>query len=248
MNQARWQKIADWPLTLAAIVFLVAYSFEVIGDLDGPRATVAEAVIWATWAVFLADYIVNLVLAQPRWLWFRTHVFDLLIVVLPMLRPLRLLRLLTLLNVLHRTAGAAFRSRVIVYVAGAATLLVFLSALAVLDSERSAPGATIVSFPDAIWWAFVTISTVGYGDFSPVTDIGRLIAVGLMLGGIALLGVVTATLASWIVERVAKQEEDSQSATRGEIKALSRQIAELHEALDRSRVVDDLDDVPAGRR
>ena len=248
MKQARWQKIADWPLTLAAIVFLAAYSFEVIGDLDGPRATVAEAVIWATWAVFLADYIINLVLAQPRWFWFRTHILDLLIVVLPMLRPLRLLRLLTLLNVLHRTAGAAFRSRVIVYVAGAATLLVFLSALAVLDSERSAPGATIVTFPDSMWWAFVTISTVGYGDFSPVTDLGRLIAVGLMLGGIALLGVVTATLASWIVERVAKQEEDSQSATRGEIKALSRQIAQLHEALDRSRAGEDSDAVTAGSR
>ncbi|MGO4689201.1 hypothetical protein [Glaciibacter sp. 2TAF33] len=98
---------------------------------------------------------------------------------------------MTLLSVLQRTAGVAFRGRVVVYVAGASGLLVFVAALAVLDSERSAPQA-----------------------FSPVTDAGRLIAGGLMLGGIALLGVVTATLASWIVERVSQQEEDAQAATR----------------------------------
>jgi voltage-gated potassium channel len=75
------------------------------------------------------------------------------------------------------------------------------------------------------------MTTVGYGDFSPVTSPGRLIAGGLMLGGVALLGVVTATLASWIVERVAQHEEDTQIATRGEIRALVRQMADLQEAL-----------------
>jgi voltage-gated potassium channel len=54
-----------------------------------------------------------------------------------------------------------------------------------------------------------------------------------MLGGIALLGVVTATIASWIVERVATKEEDAQAATRGEIRALEKQVARLQETLDR---------------
>jgi voltage-gated potassium channel len=153
-------------------------------------------------------------------------------VALPLLRPLRLLRLVTLPSVLQRTAGVAFRARVVVNVAGASGLLVFVAALAVLDRERSAPQANIKNFGDALWWAFVTITTVGYGDFSPVTDAGRLIAGGLMLGGIALLGVVTATLASWIVERVSEQEEDVQAATRGEIRELSRQLSQLQESLD----------------
>jgi voltage-gated potassium channel len=188
----------------------------------------------ATWGIFIVDYIANLVLAPQRWRWFRTHILDLLVVVLPILRPLRLLRLVTLLSVLQRTAGTAFRGRVVLYVAGASVLLVFVAALAVLDAERSAPGATITTFGDALWWAFVTITTVGYGDFSPITTTGRLIAGALMLGGVALLGIVTATLASWIVERVAAKEEDAQAATRGEIRALTQQVARLQESLDRA--------------
>jgi len=121
----------------------------------------------------------------------------------------------------------------VVYVAGASALLVFIAALAVLDAERSSADATITNFGDSLWWAFVTITTVGYGDFSPVTVMGRFVAAGLMLGGVALLGVVTATLASWNVERVAKQEEDTQTATRGEIRALAEQITRLQTALDR---------------
>ena len=232
MTQSRWQRLSEWPLTAAAVVFLVAYTWEVIGDLTGASAVAAEIVIGATWAIFALDYVVNLTLAPRRWHWFYTHIFDLLIVALPLLRPLRLLRLITLLAVLQRTAGAAFRGRVVIYVAGAAALLVFVAALAVLDSERGTPGSSITNFGDALWWAFVTVTTVGYGDFAPVTAQGRLIAGGLMLGGVALLGVVTATLASWIVERVAQQEEDEQAATRGEIRALGQQLALLQETLD----------------
>ncbi len=174
----------------------------------------------------------NLLLAPKRWAWFRGQIFDLLVVVLPLLRPLRLLRLVTLLSVLQRTAGAAFRERAVMYVIGASTLLVFVASLAVLDAERSADGSSITTFWDAPWWAFVSITTVGYGDFAPVTAMGRLIAGGLMLGGVALLGVVTVTLASWIVEQVAKQEEDARVATCGEIRALSHQIEQLQETLD----------------
>ncbi|GAB3618569.1 hypothetical protein GCM10027416_31260 [Okibacterium endophyticum] len=228
-SDAWWQKLTEWPLTAIAVLFLVAYAWQIIASLEGSAAVATESIIWTTWGLFLVDYVVNLTLAKQRWRWFYRHFFDLLIVVLPMLRPLRLLRLVTLLSILQRTAGSAFRGRVVVYVAGASGLLVLIAALAVLDVERNAPGANIVDFSDALWWAFVTITTVGYGDYSPVTMEGRLIAVGLMLGGIALLGVVTATLASWIVERVAQQDADEQAATAGHIKALSQQIAELQE-------------------
>ncbi|EME62530.1 ion transport protein, partial [Rhodococcus ruber BKS 20-38] len=124
-----------------------------------------------------------------------------------MLRPLRLLRLVTLLGVVHRSVGTALRGRVIVYASGSTALLLVVSSLAMLDAERTAPDATITTYPDALWWSAVTVTTVGYGDFAPVTATGRLIAVALMIAGIALLGVVTATLASWLVERVGEQDE-----------------------------------------
>ncbi len=216
-RQQAWQRIMEWPLTAAAFVFLVAYSWEVIDDLEGPKAALAEAVIWLTWAVFLVDYVVHLVVAEQRWRWFYTHLFDLAVVVLPMLRPLRLLRLVTILSVLQRTVGAAFRGRVIIYAVGAALLLVYVAALAELDAERGV--GSIHTLGQALWWAFVTMTTVGYGDLVPVTPTGQLVAVGVMIGGIALIGVVTATLASWIVEKVGAEQEAEEAVTRAHVEA-----------------------------
>lgn len=228
MTQARWQKLTEWPLAIAAVVFLAAYSYEVIAE---PGGSIAEVIIAATWVVFVADYIVNLVLARPRWRWFYTHLLDLAIVVLPLLRPLRLLRLVTLLATLNRTAGAAFRGRVIIYAAGASTLLVYVAGLAVLDAERGGDGS-IQTLGQALWWAFVTITTVGYGDYFPVTYTGQLVAVGVMIGGIALIGVVTATLASWIVERVEQREAVSEAITSAHIEALTNEITSLRQLIE----------------
>jgi voltage-gated potassium channel len=72
------------------------------------------------------------------------------------------------------------------------------------------PDANISDFGEAIWWAVTTMTTVGYGDHYPVTAAGRLVALGLMVGGIALLGTVTATLASWIVETVEADKEQTE--------------------------------------
>ena len=100
-----------------------------------------------------------------------------------------------------------------------------------LDAERNAVGAKITTFPDALWWSATTVTTVGYGDTVPVTGAGRLVAVGLMVGGIALLGAVTATLASWIIQRVAQDDEANQSATRTQVAELTAQIAALRTEL-----------------
>ncbi len=186
--------------------------------------------IWFTWAAFAVDYAVNLTIARPRWRWFSTHLLDLAIVVLPILRPLRLLRLLVVLNLFQRSAGAAFRGRVVLYAAGGATLLVYVAALAELDAERG-HGGSIQDFGEVLWWALVTMTTVGYGDFDPVTVEGRIIAVFVMVGGISLLGVITATIASWVVERVAREEEReeerSETATAAHVDRVLAELAEL---------------------
>lgn len=231
MDQQRWQKIMEWPLVAAALVFLLAYAWEVIVDLQGPSLILAEGVQALTWALFLVDYGMNLYLAQPRGRWFRSHLFDLAVVVLPMLRPLRALRFVTLLRVLDRTAGTAFRGRITTYVAGAASLLIFVASLAVLDAERPAPGATIKTLGDAMWWAVVTVTTVGYGDEVPITPQGRLIAAALMFCGIALLGIVTATFAAWIVEKIAVQDAKQQAVTVSHIKDLEAKIDTLQQMI-----------------
>jgi voltage-gated potassium channel len=98
------------------------------------------------------------------------------------------------------------------------------------------PDANISDFGEAIWWAVTTMTTVGYGDHYPVTAAGRLVALGLMVGGIALLGTVTATLASWIVETVEgdkEQTEDLQVTVRRSNAKIDRLAAESGSA-DRS--------------
>jgi voltage-gated potassium channel len=156
-----------------------------------------------------------------------SNALDLVVILLPLLRPLRMLRLLTLLDVVNRRAASSLRGRIAIYVVGATGLIIFCSSLAVLDAERANPDANITSFPDAVWWAATTVTTVGYGDRYPTTTTGRMVAVLLMLGGIALLGIVTAGLASWLLDRIREVEERADAATRRDVARLALQVDEL---------------------
>ena len=228
-----WERATEWPLTGAAIVFLGAYAWEVLTNAQGGAKNAAELVIDAVWVLFGVDYLVRLVLAPNRGRWFLHHLPDLAIIVLPILRPLRLLRLVTLVSVIHRSAGTALRGRITLYTVGRAALLIFTSALASLDAERHEPGTSIRTFGQALWWALTTITTIGYGDTTPVSTEGRCIAALLMIGGVALIGVVTATLASWIVSLVEEENAEQEAATQAQVAALQRQVGELSERIDR---------------
>ena len=228
-----WERATEWPLTGAAVIFLGVYAWEILTNAQGTAKETAELVIGAVWALFGVDYLVRLVLAPSRGRWFLRHLPDLAIIVLPFLRPLRLLRLVTLVSVIQRSAGAALRGRITLYTLGSAALLIFTSALAVLDAERHEPGSSIRSFNQALWWALTTFSTVGYGDSVPVSTQGRFIAALLMIGGVALGGVVTATLASWIVSLVEEENAEQEAATRAQVAALQQQVSELSERIDR---------------
>lgn len=225
-----WEKRTEWPLAGAAALFLVAYAWPILDpDLVAGMATGCRVVTWIVWGLFIVDYVARLWLAEDRGRWVAHHALDLVVIGLPLLRPLRLLRLVTLLRVLNRSATHGLRGRVAVYVAGGSLLLAFVAALAVLDAERGHPGANIQDFGDAVWWAVTTMTTVGYGDRYPVTGTGRLVGTLLMVGGIALLGTVTATFASWLVEAV----QDGRKRDESEVDALRAEIARLTTVVER---------------
>lgn len=226
MSTERWERAAEWPLMLAAAAFLVAYAVPILDPAVGPDVIrTCEGITWGTWALFVVDYVVRLVVAEQRRRYFWRHLLDLAVIALPLLRPLRLLRLAPLLRVLNRRASRGLRGQVAVYVAGGSALVAFCGALTVLEAERGHPGANITTFGDAIWWAVTTMTTVGYGDRYPTTEDGRLAAVALMLAGIALLGTVTATLASWLVDQLNDPAEQ-------DVIDLKVEVADLHRKLD----------------
>ncbi|MGH3862659.1 potassium channel family protein [Actinokineospora sp.] len=230
-----WEERTDLPLTALAVIFLCGYAWQVLHTTASPTVVLWQEIgLWAIWAVFAVEYVIRFTLAQRkgRFLW--RHMFDLIVVALPMVRQLRALRLITVLKVLNRRVGTTFRGRIGIYVAGTILLVGLSASLAVLDAERHDPDANITDFGDAVWWTMTTISTVGYGDRYPVTVEGRLVAAALMIGGIALLGVVTGVIASWFVQKIAGAEESIEESIQSEVKGLRSEIAELRGELKRT--------------
>ncbi|WP_341995746.1 potassium channel family protein [Microbacterium sp. LWH7-1.2] len=227
MDEHTWHKRTQTPLIIASLAYLVAYSWRVIGDLQGLAWTIASIIVFVTWAMFIADYLVRLRLADHRRLWFRKHLPALAFALVPVLRLVRLLRFLTHIPGMKTTAGGVLRTQILVYGVGASLILIYIASLAVLEAERHAPNASITTFDIAIWWSCVTVTTTGYGDYTPVTGAGRWVGVGLMFGGVALAGVITATLASWVLERAARDHDDEEPATRAQLRALIERIDAL---------------------
>jgi voltage-gated potassium channel len=218
----------DWVLVALAIIFLVAYAWPILDTHLNPALHRACQIgQWGAWAGFALDYFTRVWAARDRRRYFTKHLLDLAIVVLPVLGPLRLVRLVVLFRVVNRKAAASMRGHVASYVTISAAALIFCASLAVLNAERQAPAsahANILTFGDALWWAVVTVTTVGYGDHFPVTVEGRFIAVGLMIGGVALIGVVTASFAAWFIGRVRVEEDEARAATQRDLDQITDRL------------------------
>ena len=204
----RWEEFSTWPLLVLSLVFIVAYSIRCL-DPDFVRhdPVVIWSILGAIWFVFIADYVVRLALASNKKDFVRHNVPELLAALLPVFRPFRAMRELRRIRYFRRRTGAAVRARVIAYVAVFIVLWVYTIAVTEVLVERGAPNVTIVSLGDALYWACVTIATVGYGDMVPVTTIGRTLAVLLMASGIVIVGVTTATVVSYLTDAVRAHRE-----------------------------------------
>lgn len=227
----RWEQALSIPIASLTVIFLAAYALPILQpDLPNSWVTACRIAVWGVWLILAADLAVRLHVAPNRWEFVKRNPIDVLSVILPILRPLRLLRVITVLTRVNRFAGRSLRGRIVPYFVAAVSLLVFVASVAVLDAERDGHGR-IQTFGDSLWWAIATVATVGYGDVVPVTLTGRCIAVALMLSGIAVLGVVTASIASWLMEQIAEDTRATKDSTLAEIAALRSEIELMRQDL-----------------
>jgi voltage-gated potassium channel len=207
----RFQRQAEAPMLVLALAFGALLVIPWAVDLSAGAQDAITTATWLIWGAFVVEYLALLYLAPSRWQMVRTHVLDLVIIALPFLRPLRALRLLRLVSVAGRAGVALNRIATRPGFRGflAFALVVIVGCAAGLYAfERGHPDATIGHFGDALWWAIVTATTVGYGDHYPVTAEGRGVAVVLMLLGIGIFSVVTANIAAYFVEEHDDQDAD----------------------------------------
>lgn len=204
----RYQSVLILPLTILSVIFLILYLLESFdSNLVVQYPLIFEIGNLVIWIVFIFDYLFQIVLSENKWRFIIAHPIELLLVVFPFFRPLRALRLLFIFERLFQGYLNRVTIRLSLYVGGSATIILLLGAAAIYDAEAGLSTAKITTPEEAIWWAFVTVTTVGYGDYYPVTTLGRLIAVALMLTGIAVVGTVTASFAAYIVARVQQEQK-----------------------------------------
>ena len=225
----RLDQLLALPMLALTVLFLADLVLPVVcPNLPPGMRSALAAVDLGIWAAFLTEYLARLFVAPNRLMFILRNPFDLLLVVIPVLRPLRLLRSITLIRAARLTRIGAGASRAALLAAGSAAILILSTAVMELDVERTAAKANIHTFSDALWWAVSTITTVGYGDHYPVTLAGRAIAIVLMLAGVGIFGVVAASAAAWFVSAGQEQSSNEQAET---ISALTTEIAGLRQTV-----------------
>jgi voltage-gated potassium channel len=226
----------DWVVFVVALGALLLVLLETFLVLSAPTLTVFQWIDNAACGVFFIDVLVRwrrTGWSAEFWRWGWVDLlaaipFDAAFRTLQIIRVYRILRVLRVLYKLQElTTGTTLNERLLALPGVAVVMIIFSTALMV-EAERHAPGATIKSGGDALWWALTTVTTVGYGDTYPVTTEGRIIAAGLMLVGIALFGSISAIVTSKLI--LPKETKDHEELRR-EVRALHEDIRDLREEL-----------------
>jgi len=192
-----WNEI----LTILAVAFLFAFSYpafnETISDSTNHYLSLVQ---WVCWFAFALDLIYGILKAESKKEYLKRHPLELASVLLPFLRPLRLMRVISFGSLALQKVAIGRQFAITVKVGISAVFISYIAAIQITISERTVEGSNIKNFSDGLWWAVTTVTTVGYGDRYPTTTEGRFLAVLLMITGISLVGVITASVAAWFVK------------------------------------------------
>jgi len=227
----RIEQVTKYPMALLGIAWLVIAVIVLTTDINSSASTALVGTLFVLWAILLVEYVVRLVVTPDRRGYLKRRWVEPATVVVPPFQGWHVVGIEKMSLLLHEgklrvESILKHHSLFRVLIAAAGTLL--LGAWLVLLFEDHAKGSNIHDYPNALWWAIVTVTTVGYGDRYPVTEGGRVVAAVLMLAGIGLIGVLTATVASVFI----KEHTD---ATKEEFKKghadLGQQLAMISDRL-----------------
>ena len=207
----RYSRASELPLLLLALLMVILLVVPAVFTLSSELIGILDTIDWFIYACFAFDFILKVYLAPSALGHIRRNWLDLIILLLPLLRPLRLLQGTRAIQVLRGVrllvflAEAARKLRGIIaqrglHVVLALTMGVVASTAGLVALFERDSGGSIKSYGDALWWAVTTITTVGYGDAFPLTVEGRGVAMFLMLVGIVFYSILTANLAAYFVQ------------------------------------------------
>ena len=185
---------------------------------------IADYVIWAA---FTVEFGTKLLVAPNRLAYVRAHPLEAAMVVVPFLRPLRILRLLAFLRLAvvlglnTRLIRSFFLRRGTGFVLACLLVAVVGGGTLVFIAEHNHANGQITSLGDSYWWALVTMTTVGYGDYAPVTPMGRGVAGFLMIFGIAALSITTASVAALMTRQT---QPPARSSSLRDLRIRQRQL------------------------
>lgn len=199
-------------LTVLALIYLAAFSYPAfVTEVSVETHNLLEIIQWVSWALFALDLIIGIWKSNNKKAYLKSHPLEIISVALPFLRPLRLLRVISFGALVIQKVAVGKHLAITFKVFLFSILIAYIAAVQITITERGVEGSNIKSFGDGLWWAVTTVTTVGYGDHFPTTTVGRFLAVGLMLVGISLMGVITASVAAWFVKM---SQEDSNPSTK----------------------------------
>ncbi len=230
----RWARRFEWPLLAVAVWIPLQWYLETRGLLP---AWARELGDWLTWLVFLSETVVLTTLVDRKLEHLKRNWMSLAIIIVgfpalwpntPLVGVLRNLRLLLLLGIsvrLSRTAMEFLASNRLGYTLGFSALLISVAGVLISSFDPGIPDAL-----NGIWWAWVTVTTVGYGDIVPVTGAGKFFASLIILLGIGLFALLTANISAFLVGKDTEKEEKEM---RGRLKDIQRRLERIEEKLDR---------------
>jgi voltage-gated potassium channel len=220
-------------LQVLGVIFLAGYAWPIINpNLSPALHSLCNWTLFVIWVFFAFDYFARLSIADNKRLFVRKNLLDLAAVALPFLPLLRAIRALAAVTVLSRRNRGSRSQQVTTSVVTLAFATWFVAGLAVTEAERQVDGANIQGVGDGWWWAITTMATVGYGDTYPVSTQGRIVGTALMIMGVALLGTITASIASNFNSTDAEDSSNGTSSA-SEVDDLKKRIAELESKLEK---------------